>query len=132
MAGFCVSSPRLAQLTLVCIRSAVPISIVSFIIMLSLAIHPPAVDNASTLGWIGARLDDFATVLIVGASPLFISLAGKADWVPGWLSKWGYLAGIAGLLSIVGMLTGVVPLSFIIIPFGLGWIMAAGIVLVKK
>ncbi len=132
MSGFCSSNPRMAQLTLVFIRSAVPIAIVSFIIMLSLAIHPPAVDSANNIGWIGVRLDGLATVLIIGTSPLFLSIGGRTDWVPGWLAVWGYLAGIAGLLVVIGMLTGVVDLEFFIIPFGIGWMIAAGVVLIRK
>ncbi len=131
MSGFCTSSPRLAQLTLVLMRSAVPVAIVSFIIMLSLAIHPPAVHSAINIGWIGTRLDDLATILIIGASPLFLSIAGRADWVPGWLAVWGYLAGIAGILGVIAMLSGVVALGFVILPFGIGWMIAAGVVLIK-
>lgn len=132
MSSFCTSSPRLAQLALVLMRSAIPIAIVSFIIMLSLAIHPPEVDSANTIGWIGTRLDDLATILIIGASPLLLSIAGRTDWIPGWLSVWGYLAGIAGFLGIVSLLTGQVALGLIILPFGIGWMIAAGIVLFRK
>lgn len=132
MSHFCTSNPRLAQLTLVLIRSAVPVAIVSFIIMLSLAIHPPALEGAINIGWIGTRLDDLATILIIGASPLFLSIAGRADWIPRWLAVWGYLAGIAGLLGVVSMLSGIVALGFVILPFGMGWMIAAGVVLIRK
>jgi hypothetical protein len=132
MSGFCSSNTRLAQLTMVFIRSAVPVAIVSFIIMLSLAIHPPALESAMNIGWIGTRLDDLATILIIGASPLFLSIAGKTDWVPGWLAVWGYLAGIAGLLGVISLLSGVFLLGFIILPFGIGWMIAAGVVLIRK
>jgi len=60
-----------------------------------------------------------------------LSIAEKNDWIPGWLNIWGYLAGRTGLLGIVGMLTGVFELEFIIIPFGLGWMIVAGVVLIK-
>jgi hypothetical protein len=132
MSGFCTTNPRLAQLTLVLMRSAVPIAIVSFIIMLSLAIRPPAIDSATNIGWIGIRLDDLATILIIGASPLLLSIGGRADWVPGWLAVWGYLAGIAGILGVVSMLSGIVVLGLVIIPIGIGWMIAAGVVLIKK
>jgi hypothetical protein len=69
--------------------------------------------------------------LIIGFGPLCLSYAGIGDWVPGWLALWCYLAGITGLLSIVGMLTGITALEFFIIPFGIGWMIAAGIVLVR-
>lgn len=132
MVGFCDSKPSLAQLASICIQSAVPIAIVSFIIMLSLAIHQPGVHAAFVTGWIGARLDDLATALIVGAFPFIISIAGSPDWIPRWLSIIGVLAGITGLLVIVSLITGIVPLGFIIIPVGLGWMLAAGIMLIRK
>lgn len=132
MSGFCVSSPGLAQMAKVFAQTGVSLAIVSFIVMLSLAIVDPSVEVATIIGWIGARIDDTATVLIIGFSPLFLSIAGKRDWVPRWLSIWGYFAGITGVLSIISMLTGIVALGFIIIPFGIGWMIAAGIVLAKK
>lgn len=132
MSGFCASNPGLAQLANVFSRTGASVAIVSFITMLSLTIILPSVDIATIIGWIGARLDDVATMLIIGFSPLCLSIAGKSDWVPGWLSVWGYLAGICGLLSIISLFTGIVALGFIIIPFGIGWMIAAGIVLIKK
>lgn len=132
MSGFCSSNPRLAQLALVFMRSGVPIAIASFIIMFSLAIHPPAVECAMNIGWIGTHLDGLATILIIGAAPLFLSIAGRTDWVPGWLLVWGYLAGIAGILGVINTLTNAVELGFVIIPFGIGWMIAAGVVLIKK
>lgn len=132
MAEFCISSPGLAQMAKVFSRTGASVAIVSFIIMLSLAIVIPPVDAATVIGWIGARLDDIATMLIIGYAPLCLSIAGKSDWVPGWLSVWGYLAGIAGLVGIIGLFTGIVALEFIIIPFGIGWMIAAGIVLIRK
>lgn len=131
MAGLCSLNTGLAQLAKVFARTGASVAIVSFIIMLSLAIITPSADVAVLIGWIGARLDDIATMLIIGFCPLCLSIAGKADWVPGWLKGWGYLAGITGLLGIISLLTGIVALGFIIIPFGIGWMIAAGIVLLK-
>ncbi len=132
MAGFCTSNRGLAQMAKVFSGTGASIAIVSFITMLSLAIVIPSSDVATVVGWIGARLDDIATILIVGFSPLCLSIAGKGEWVPGWLLIWGYLAGITGFLGIISMLTGIVVLGFIIVPIGIGWMIAAGIVLVKK
>lgn len=132
MVKLCISNPELAQMAKVFSITGVSVAIVSFIIMLSLAITTPSVEIATIIGWIGARLDDVATMLIIGFSPLCLTIAGKADWVPAWLSAWGFLAGIAGLLGIIALFTGIVALGFIIIPVGIGWMIAAGIVLVKK
>jgi hypothetical protein len=132
MAGISTSNTGLAQMAKVFSRAGASVAIVSFVMMLSIAIVMPSVDVATIIGWIGTRLDDIATMLIVGFSPLLLSIAGKGDWVPGWLTVWGYLAGIAGLLVIISLLTGIVALGFIIVPFGIGWMIAAGIVIVKK
>ena len=132
MSGFCIVNPGLGQMGMVFMRTAASIAIVSFITMLALAFYSNSVEVASITGWIGARLDDIATMLIIGFGPLCISIAGKGDWVPPWLNIWGFLAGATGFLSVIGLLTGIVPLSFIILPFGLGWMIAAGIVLIKK
>jgi hypothetical protein len=92
MAKLCISNLELAQMAKVFSMAGVSIAIVSFIIMLSPAIITPSVEIATIIGWIGVRLDDIATMLIVGFSPLCLSIAGKADWIPGWLSVWGFLA----------------------------------------
>ncbi|MEZ5082189.1 MAG: hypothetical protein R2750_01860 [Bacteroidales bacterium] len=92
MANLCISNPELAQMVKVFSITGVSVAIVSFIIMLSLAITTPSVEIATIIGWIGARMDDIATTLIIGFSPLCLSIAGKADWIPAWLSVWGFLA----------------------------------------
>lgn len=132
MAGFCNSNPGLGQMAKVFSGTGASIAIVSFVTMLSLAIVAPSEEIATVIGWIGARLDDIATLLIIGFSPLFLSIAGKDDWVPGWLKIWGYLAGTTGLLVIIALMTGMIELGFIIIPFGIGWKIAAGVLLIKK
>lgn len=132
MADAITSRQGLAQMGKLFSRTGASLGIVSFIMMLSVAIGNPPVDIATMTGWIGARLDDIATMLIVGFSPLCLSLAGKTEWVPRWLVVWGYVAGICGVLSIIALITGIVALGFIIIPFGIGWMIAAGTVLVKR
>lgn len=132
MAEFCITHLGLARMGMSFMRTAASIAIVSFIAMLSLAFYSGSVEIASVIGWIGTRLDDIATALLIGFGPLCLSIAGKSDWVPWWLAVWGYLAGITGILGIIGLLTGMVALGFIIIPFGLGWMIAAGVVLIKR
>jgi hypothetical protein len=128
-----------AAIATVCFRTAVPLAIVAFLSMLALAIQiapdaaPNAIAIAEVVGWIGARADDIATVLIIGAGPFFLSLAGRGDWAPNWLAIWGYLAGILGLFSLSCLFfPGMVQFSFIILPPGMGWLIAAGIVLLRQ
>ena len=132
MATYCTSNPALAQMGKVFSRTGASIAIVSFLLMLSLAVVNSTVDIATIIGWTGTRLDGIATMLIIGFSPLFLSIAGRADWVPGWLYNWGFLAGLAGVLCIISAYTGIIELEFVIIPIGIGWKIAAGIVLIKR
>lgn len=128
----------LAQIALVCYRTAVPLVIVSYITMLAVVVQlggemsATAVSLAEVVGWIGVRADDLATALILGAAPLFISLAGHGQWVPTWLLRWSYLCGAAGLFSLVVLyLPGMGGFGFIILPIGMGWMLATGFVLLR-
>ena len=129
----------LAQVARVCALTAVPLAIVSFIAMMSLVVQiapdtsATAVAIAEVVGWIGARADDLATALIVGFAPLFISMAGHGEWLPTWLARWGYLAGLIGMLSLVVLyIRPLSELGFLIVPVGIGWMLAAGIVLLRR
>ncbi len=118
--------------------SAVPVAIVSFLLMFSLviispSIHEQSITLATVLGWTGARLDDIATLSIIGISPFLLSVAGRDRWVPGWLQVWGMLTAIAAVLVIISIFVpSLYRLNFIIIPVGIGWMIAAGIVLLRK
>lgn len=129
----------LAQIALVCYRTAVPLVIVSYIAMLAVVVQlggatsATAVSLAEVVGWIGVRADDLATALILGPAPLFIALAGHGQWVPTWLLRWSYLCGAASLFSLVVLyLPGMGSLGFIILPIGMGWMLAAGVVLLRR
>jgi len=139
LAAFSTHRHAPAQAAALCFRTAVPLAIISFLTMLSLAMQiapdssPTAIAIANVAGWIGTRADDIATALLIGAGPLFLSLAGRGHWAPGWLVRWGYLAGLAGLLAIGCLFfPGMVQFSFIIIPVGIGWLFATGVVLLRR
>jgi hypothetical protein len=111
----------------------------AYIAMLSLVVQiapntsPVAVSLAEVVGWIGARADDFATALILGAGPFFFVLAGKGAWVPGWLAVWGYVAGVVGLFSLAVLyVPGLAGFGFLILPVGMGWLLAASVVLLRR
>ena len=114
-------------------------AIVAFVIMLGLALKiAPQIGEqhialATSLGWIATRLDDLATILIIGAGPFFFSVAGHGEWAPGWLRIWGFLAGIVGLGAVAGAYISILSfLNFALIPVGMLWMIAAGIVLIRK
>ncbi len=89
---------------------------------------------AETLGWFASRADWVATILIVGIGPTLIAVAGRGEWVPNWFYYWSFLTAFAAVLNAVAMFTGGSGLStygFLIIPIGVGWMIAAGIVLLR-
>jgi len=116
---------------------AVPLAISAFLAWLALIVQgsanpdPTEVAIAEVVGWYAYRADAVATALIVGAGPALLGSAGRGDWVPDWLFRWGLLAGLAGVLSFLPYYVPVVPLgvSLIIVPVGIGWTLAAAIVL---
>ncbi|GJM42378.1 MAG: hypothetical protein DHS20C20_26600 [Ardenticatenaceae bacterium] len=139
LAKMCRQRRAWAQVGMVCFQTGVPLAIVSFIAMLALVVQiapdtsATAVSTANIVGWIGARADDLATVLIIGGGPLFISLAGRDDWLPTWLLYWGFLAGISGLVSILSLyIPALASFGFFIVPVGMGWMLAAGIVALRR
>ena len=138
LAALCTRRRALVQAALVCYRTAVPLVIVSYIAMLAVVVQlggdtsATAVSLAEVVGWIGVRADDLATALILGAAPLLLSMAGHGEWAPTWLLRWGYLTGLTGLLSIIFLyLSGMSAYSFIILPVGMGWMLATSIVLLR-
>ena len=138
-----ISAPlsTLAKAGQTCYAIGVPLVVVAYIAMLVLIVQiapdtsATSVALAKVIGWIGARADDLATALILGFGPLFFSLAGRDAWTPGWLVLWGYLCGGVGLFSLITLYLGVPTLSslaFIIIPIGLIWLIATGVVLLRR
>lgn len=122
-----------------CARTGVSLGIVSFVMMFALAIQIApdtsleSIRLASVIGWIGTRLDDIATILIIGVGPVFLSVAGRDQWVPGWLRIWGYIAGFVALLAVAGLfIAQLYTMSILLVPFGMGWMIAAGIVAMRS
>ena len=111
------------------------LSVPAFIAMASIVRLSEAADAsaqiADTVGFVGARLDDLATVILVAIAPVLLVVSARNDWVPRWLRLFGYVAGVAGLLSLVTIFTGYSALSSLIIPIGLGWTVSAGVVAVR-
>jgi hypothetical protein len=141
-AGFfrlCRRRRTLAQIGLLCYWTAVPLAIASFVAMLAVVVQlaplgtAEAVLLADVVGWFGSRADWIATVLVVGFGPLLISIAGRDEWVPAWLAYWAMAAALAGILTVVAMFTGALSTyGFLIVPVGLGWTIAAGVVALRR
>jgi hypothetical protein len=117
----------------------IPIVVISYMAWLAVVVRltsyePSSVSTiAESVGWFAVRTDWVATVLVLGTGPLLLSLAGKNSWIPKWLMVWSYFCFVAGFLNIIAMyLGGLSTYGFLIIPVGMGWMIAAGIVLIRK
>lgn len=139
LVNLCEQRQALAQIARVCVTTAVPLAIVSFIAMMSLVMQiapdssPTSLAIANIVGWIGIRADDLATALIIGIAPLIIALAARGEWLPTWLARWGYLAGVVGVFSLLVLyIPGLSQLGFIIVPVGIGWMIAVGVFLLRR
>jgi hypothetical protein len=117
----------------------VPLVLVAYVAWLAIVVRlapmnsPTAATIAEVMGWFASRADWIATILVLATGPALIAKAGKGTWVPGWLVVWSYITLIAGLLNLIGMYAGgLTTYGFLIIPVGMGWMIAASIVLFKK
>lgn len=139
LANLCERRQAVAQIARACSATAVPLAIISFIAMMSMVVQiapdssATSVAIANVVGWIGARADDLATALIIGLAPLFLAWAGRDEWMPTWLARWGYLTGAVGLFSLVVLyIPGLGQLGYLIVPVGIGWMIAIGVVLLRR
>lgn len=130
-----------ARTAMYCYWTGVPLVMAAYVAWLAIVVRvapdtsSAAVEVTEVLGWFASRADWLATILIIGVGPTFISAAGRGDWVPTWLGRWSIVTAIAGVLNAVAMLTGgsgLMTYGFLIIPIGVGWMIAAGIVLLRR
>ena len=117
----------------------IPTVVISYVAWLVVVVRLTAYEPnsvsliAETFGWFASRADWVATVLVLGTGPFLIAQAGKNSWVPMWLLKWSYVTVLAGVLNVLAMyFGGLSTYGFIIIPVGMCWMIAAGIVLIRK
>jgi len=141
MAGLAEGRRLLSDVARSCYHMGVPLVVAAYVAWLAVVLRvapettPAAVATAEALGWFASYADWIATMLVIGIGPTFLALAGRGTWAPGWLVKWSYLTAVAGCLTAVAMLTGGSGLStygFVIIPVGVFWMMAAGVVLLRN
>lgn len=135
------SSPTFTLLARACYSFGIPVVVASYAAWLTVVVvlgGPPTEGTLATgtaFGWFASRADWVATILVVGLGPFFLSLGGRGTWAPRWLVVWGGIAAVCGALNAVAMLTGGAGLTtygFIIIPVGLGWQIAAGVVVLRR
>ena len=112
-------------------------ALVCFVAWLALVVGatdaPTPVDAtvASVVGWFAYRLDAVATGLLIGVGPWLLAAVARPAWAPTWLRAWSLAALAAALFQVVPYLVPAVPLALglAIVPIGLGWTLAAGVVL---
>jgi hypothetical protein len=136
MANLCVEQRAMAQIAAFSYATGVSLAITAFVAWLALVVQvAPETDLVTeVIDWFASRADWTATILIIGTGPVLLARAGRGEWVPTWLAHWSILAAITGLLTAVAMLTGgagLLSYGFLIVPVGIGWMIAAGVVLLR-
>jgi len=135
--GLGASSPNVAIAARAVYTTGAPLAIASFVAWLALIRLAGSGGSevealADTLGFFASRADGIATVLLVSFGPALIVAGGRDSWVPGWLAIWGAVALFAGLLSTVAMFAGgLTTYGFLVVPVGVGWTIAAGVVALR-
>ncbi|HMB93005.1 MAG TPA: hypothetical protein VKP65_19300 [Rhodothermales bacterium] len=141
MASLSGHRPVIARFAMFCYWVGAPLVMAAYVAWLAVVVQiapatsPEAIMAAEVVGWFASRADWVATILVLGIGPPLLSLAGREDWVPTWLARWSVLTAVAGVLNAVAMLTGgsgLTTYGFVIIPIGVGWMLAAGIVLFRQ
>ena len=111
------------------------VSWLAVVVQLGGATSEETVMAAEVVGWFALRADWVATILMVGLGPALLALSGRGTWAPRWLAVWGGVAAGLGALTALAMLTGgagLLTYGFLIIPVGIGWMIAAGVVLLRR
>ncbi len=115
---------------------AIPIVVIAYAMWLAIVVRLSAHDAgdaailADVLGWFASRADWIATILVLGTGPFLITISDTTKWVPKWLRIWSYIALFAGLLNLIAMMAdGLTSYGFLIIPVGMGWMVASFFVL---
>lgn len=127
------------RIAMVCYWTGVPLAVASFVAWLALVVQvgPDAgtrqLATAEIVGWLASRADWIATALIAGLGSLLLSIAGRDDWAPEWLVWWGAVAAAAGAVTVVAIIAGgLSTYGQVIIPVGVGWTIATGMVLLRQ
>jgi hypothetical protein len=85
------------------------------------------------LAFLGARLDDVATIVIIGLGPILITLASRKTWMPRWLVRFALVVGVAALVSVISLFFGQAgSFGLLLVPIGIVWSISAGIVTLRR
>lgn len=139
MTSLSTQRPIVAKLAQYNYWIAIPLVVASYVAWMAIVVQlspgnwGSSAALAEVVGWFASRADWIATILVLGIGPVLISIAGRNEWVPGWLYIWSFIALIAGLLNGIAIFAGgLVTYGFLIIPIGLSWMLAASVVLFKR
>lgn len=118
---------------------AVPLVVASYMAWLAVVVQlapsdsPAAAAIAEAMGWFAVRADWVGTALVLGSGPALLAAAGRSNWAPNWLRIWSYVALLTCFLTTLAQFTGgLTTYGFLIIPVGMGWMLAASVVLFRR
>jgi len=94
----------------------------------------PELDAVGVAFGQGATISDWVgSILIFAVAPGGIALAGRDDWVPGWVVKLAQATMALGVLTIIGLIVGAVsPLGVPLIVVGLVLTISLGVSAIRQ
>jgi hypothetical protein len=110
------------------------LAVVSFTVWLGLVRVGASLDAATAelVGFAVTRLDDVATLALIGVGPVCVALASPS-WMGRRLKGAAGAVALASLLSLVAMFTdSAMSYGFVIVPVGLLWTLAAGVSVARR
>lgn len=92
-----------------------------------------SLELADTLGFFASRLDWVATIILVAVGPVLLAISSRGTWMSNWLYRFGLIAGVAGVITAISMVTGgLTTYGILSVPLGIGWTVVAGIVAARQ
>lgn len=104
------------------------LAVVSFVTWMGLVRVAASIDptTAELIGFMVTRIDDLATIALIGVGPALLALA--STWMPRLLRQAAVLVATTSVVSVVALFTDASnSYGFLIVPVGMLWSLAAGI-----
>jgi len=105
------------------------LAVVSFTLWIALVRAGTSLDTttAELLGFGVTRLDDIATIALIGLGPVLLA-ASSPGWMGPKLRRGAWVVGVAAALSTLAVFTHAqMSYGFVIVPAGIAWTIAAAV-----
>lgn len=131
--------PALRRISAFAFTTSAGAAVVFFSLWLGLVVgiapaHVAGTDVAAValaLGHAALNADWVITVLVLSVGGGLLTIAARRTWAPRWLVVWGWTALVLGPVVLAFLLAGLRSGAFIIVPVGIGHLLACGVVVLR-